>query len=229
MGASFRLRLASPDDLPSVLGLIENAAAWLRTKGTTQWQHPWPDREERDRRVHDSLSAGETWLLWDGSTPMATITLTPEPDDLLWTAQEREEPALYLHRLVVHRKHAGLGIGAHLLDWAGVRARRRHLARWIRIDVWADNHALHRYYRKQGFRLVRQSAGIPGYPAGALFQKDVRNARLSRRVPFETDPPSENGSGPHGGEDAAAPLRESAPAPAHRTRPCARTPRLPRP
>jgi GNAT superfamily N-acetyltransferase len=253
VGASFRLRLASSDDLSSVLDLIDGAADWLRSRGTNQWQRPWPSREERDRRVHDSLLSGETWLLWDGDTPLATVTVSPTPDDLLWTPRECTEPAAYLHRLVVDRAHAGHGIGAHLLDWAGERARREYGARWIRIDVWADNYALHRYYLRQGFRPVRRSARVPGYPAGALFQKDVRRVRLSRHVPFEVEPAPGNGGRPTtgvgvnpashppapcdgrldgttpSGNRAARPVRESGPVPARLSRTCGRTRRLPRP
>ncbi|MFI0357721.1 GNAT family N-acetyltransferase [Actinomadura sp. 9N407] len=196
MGASFRLRPASPSDLPSVLALIEDAAAWLRTTGTDQWNRPWPNREERDRRVYESLALGETWLLWDGPAPIATITATRTPDDALWTIGECAEPAIYLHRLVVGRTHAGNGLGAHLLDWAGTRARRTG-AHWIRIDVWADNYALHRYYFRQGFRWLRQSTRIPGYPAGALFQKNVHADRPGRPLPFEVDAPAVNGRRPH--------------------------------
>lgn len=38
-----RIALANADDFDTVLGLIEEAAAWLRTKGTNQWAKPWPD------------------------------------------------------------------------------------------------------------------------------------------------------------------------------------------
>ncbi|MEW2358543.1 GNAT family N-acetyltransferase [Spirillospora sp. NPDC029432] len=188
MGVRFRLCPASPGDLPSVLDLIDSAAGWLRTKGTTQWQRPWPDREQRDQRVLDALERGQTWLLMEEAAPVATVTLTRTPNVALWTARQRAQPALYLHRLVVDRGRAGLGIGAHLLDWAGVRAREWYGARWLRIDVWTDNYALHRYYRERGFKRLRQSPGIPDYPAGALFQKDTASIRPNRRLPFEVGP-----------------------------------------
>ncbi|GLW65404.1 hypothetical protein Arub01_36480 [Actinomadura rubrobrunea] len=174
MGHSFRLRPASPDDLHTIIELIESAAAWLRTKGTTQWNRPWPTRRDRDRRIRTALARGETWILWHGTVPAATVTVTTTPDEALWTPDERAEPAVYLHRLVVDRRYAGLGLGAWLLDWAGWRARTEYGARWIRIDVWADNYALHRYYLRQGFRRLRHSTAIPGYPAGELFQRDTR-------------------------------------------------------
>jgi len=174
VGPSLHLRPACPGDLRTLTSLIDGAAAWLRSKGTTQWNRPWPSLEERDRRIHASLLGGESWILWDGAAAVATVTLAPDPGEGLWTGLECTEPAVYLHRLVVRRDYAGLWIGAQLLDWAAKRARRDHGARWIRIDVWSDNHDLHRYYLERGFEWVRRSTAIPGYPAGALFQRDTR-------------------------------------------------------
>ncbi len=182
MGPRFQLRPAFPGDLRTLTALIDDAADWLRTKGTTQWNRPWPSREERDRRVYASLVNGESWILWDGAVAVATVSVTPEPDEYLWTDLERTEPAVYLHRLVLNRDYAGLWIGAQLLDWAAETARREHDARWIRIDVWSDNHALHRYYLERGFEWVRRSTAVPGYPAGALFQRDTRLVRPRPRA-----------------------------------------------
>jgi GNAT superfamily N-acetyltransferase len=73
-------------------------------------------------------------------------------------------------RLVVSRSHAGRGIGAALLDWAGKRAARQYDAKWIRVDAWTTNKELHAYYKRQGFALVR-TCPDPTYPSGAMFQK----------------------------------------------------------
>lgn len=184
----FQLRPAYPADHRTLISLIDQAAGWLRTKGTTQWNRPWPNREERDRRVYESLLRDESWILWDDDVAVATVSLTPTPDAFLWTDLERTEPAVYLHRLVVHRGYAGRWIGSQLLDWAARRARHEHGARWIRIDVWSDNHALHRYYLERGFEWVRQSGADPSYPAGALFQRDTRLVRPRPRPRTRREP-----------------------------------------
>ena len=58
---------------------------------------------------------------------------------------------MYVRRLVVRRDYAGRGLGAALLDWAGLTARRQAGAQWIRVDVWRSNKELHAYYERQGF------------------------------------------------------------------------------
>jgi ribosomal protein S18 acetylase RimI-like enzyme len=165
-------RLATADDHQAIVELIDLAAGWLRTKGTDQWARPWPSHKQRDKRIAKSIEAGATWIIWDGSTAVATITMHRDGNSKLWKRKERRQPALYAHRLVVNRAYAGRGIGEWLLAWAAQRAARKYRAELTRIDVWTSNTALHAYYRRLGFEFVRR-AKDEGYPAGALFQRPI--------------------------------------------------------
>jgi GNAT superfamily N-acetyltransferase len=156
-------------DLEVILLLIEDAANWLRTKNTDQWATPWPNRAGRNIRIRAALRQGKSWICWDNGSPVATITADPD-EDPYWPEENRTEPSIYVHRLVVSRQYAGTGLGAALLDWVGRTARLEHGARWIRLSAWTTNYRLHAYYRRQGFAL---SAFRPddSYPSGAFFQK----------------------------------------------------------
>jgi GNAT superfamily N-acetyltransferase len=107
--------------------------------------------------------------------PAATITINRWAKPELWTEQERAEPALYAHKVTVDRAHAGQGLGAELLDWAGTKAADEG-ADWLRVDVWTTNEHLQHYYLRQGFTYVR-TVVLPHNPSGALFQ------RPAERVP----------------------------------------------
>jgi ribosomal protein S18 acetylase RimI-like enzyme len=163
------LRHATAQDMVAVIRLIEEAAKWLRDKGTDQWARPWPSRAGRDSRVLASLRQGKTWIGFDNGIPAVTITADPE-DDPYWPQEFLRDRAVYVHRLVVGRHYKGVGLGAALLDWAGNRGRRDYGARWIRVSAWTTNLGLHAYYRRQGF----SACGFhpdDGYPSGARFQK----------------------------------------------------------
>jgi ribosomal protein S18 acetylase RimI-like enzyme len=185
----FRLRQGSPDDFPAVMALIEGAAAWLSRKGTRQWQEPWPDREARDERVLRSLNEGETWLLWDAGRPVATVTARLGPDRRVWPSRQWNDRAVYLHQLVVARdpRYAGRELGARLFDWAGWQACLEYRVDWVRIDVWTDNVALHRYYEERGFVRAGRS-GWSEYPSGMLFQKKVEDIGMPPPLPFTVEP-----------------------------------------
>jgi GNAT superfamily N-acetyltransferase len=113
-------------------------------------------------------------MVWDGDRLAATVTTATRANPAVWTgpycACNLAESAIYAHRLITARDYSGLGLGAQLIDWAGLRARREYGAKWIRIDVWTTNIALHNYYQRQGF-IPCGRCPDPGYPSGALFQK----------------------------------------------------------
>jgi hypothetical protein len=179
-----QVRRADADDLPVILGMIDEAAAWLRTKDTDQWAKPWPNTAVRDARVLRGLLGGNTWIADEDGTPVATITCRQHGNQTLWTPDEQLEPAVYVSRLIVSRCAAGREIGAALIDWAGQRAVRDWSARWIRIDLWTTNEALHDYYAKRGFRFCRVGTfDKEAYPQAALFQKptsEVDDATAAR-------------------------------------------------
>jgi hypothetical protein len=92
---------------------------------------------------------------------------------------------VYVARLIVSRSHARQKIGEELVDWAGVCARRGWGAKWIRIDVWTANVALHNYYKERGFEFytIREFENGELYPSAALFQKptaDIDRGSFSR-------------------------------------------------
>jgi len=160
-----------------VIGLIDEAAVWLRHwKHTDQWSSPWPSKAGRDSRVRADLAAGKTWICWDRDTPAATLTADPDHDPH-WLDAGQPRTAVYVHRLVVARQYAGLGLGSELLNWAGRCGRQAHGAFSIRVSVWTTNLALHRYYRDQGFALTGYHSD-DGYPSAARFEK------LTSVIPF---------------------------------------------
>ena len=174
MITTMRIARARDEDLQVVLGLIEDASLWLRSKGTDQWERPWPVQASRHDRVRRGVQRGKNWIVWDGTTPAATATIATRHNSRVWSKPGCEcdlaDRAVYIHRLITARHYAGLGLGAALVDWVGHRGRRDYGAKWIRIDVWTTNTALHKYYLNNGFEYCGICSG-PCYPSSALFQK----------------------------------------------------------
>jgi GNAT superfamily N-acetyltransferase len=161
--------------MATIIGLIDEAAGWLPSKNTDQWAKPWPNLAGRNSRILASLVVGKTWICWDRGTAAATLTTDPDPDP--YWSQHPPRPAVYVHRLVVARAYAGLGLGAALLDWAGRTGRLAHGANVMRISAWTTNPGLHDYYRRQGFS-PRGFHPDDGYPSRARFEK------LTSVIPF---------------------------------------------
>jgi GNAT superfamily N-acetyltransferase len=195
MGAlRLTLRRADARDYVAIIGLIEAARRWLRTKNTDQWLQPWPSEEDRHHRIRAALQVGKTWVAWDGNTLVATIT-ADDADTGVWPEEMVAERAVYVSRLVVSRRYAGRGVGGGLLDWAAIRARSLYGALWTRVDVWTTNQALHKYYEQQGFTHWGYCETIPDYPSAKLFQKPTAGITMPATPLFQEVPSGEIASG----------------------------------
>jgi GNAT superfamily N-acetyltransferase len=178
---------ATPDDLPLLLAFREEAASWLSELGTDQWSRPYPAD-----RLLATIEAGTVFMVRDGEATAATITLTPEAEEGLWSEEELREPSMFVNKLTVSREYAGQSLGGRLLDWAGDRAFHSS-AKWLRLDAWTTNEALQRYYLRQGFehvRTVREGSAVNGGPrvSGWLAQREAQPAQhgFEDRTPAPT-------------------------------------------
>lgn len=174
----FVLRLAVPGDLDKVVGLVREAADWLGSRRIDQWQKPWPDRAGQRERILNDLFKGKTWLMRDGNTTVATITIdADEPLDAqerpVWPAGEDRRAVLHVRRVIVSRRYARLGLGAALLDWAAGVAKRDHGGELIRVDARTTNLKLHAYFEGQRFTRCPDPQGLGDYPSQALFERRV--------------------------------------------------------
>ena len=182
------LRRAGTHDYGAISGLRTEARQWLRTQSTDQWAEPWPSEAAREQRMLGAIRAGRTWVAWDDSRPVATLTASPN-HHMIWPEENGRDPAVYVRRITVSRRreYAGHGLGGQLLDWAGLRANRDYGALWVRVDVWTTNTKLHDYYVNQGFEEVGRSP-VPDYPSAVLFQKSVGEIKPPAAPLFREDP-----------------------------------------
>lgn len=169
------ITLAQLSDLPRLIRFRSDAAEWLAKVETDQWSTPFPAEQ-----IAKSVKAGEVFLVKEseGDDAAATVTLDRVIDPELWelwTPSERTEPALYIHKLTVDRRYSGRDLGGRILDWAGDRAAQQG-ARWLRLDAWTTNTALHQYYLRHGFQHVRTTTD-PNEVSGWLAQRPARFAR----------------------------------------------------
>lgn len=145
------VRLASPADVAAVLSVLDEAAAWLASRGIQQW----PTRFD-ERWILRDVEAGQTWLAFSDGSPAATLALGWS--DPLWPD---DGLAGYVHRLARRRSMPGLGDA--LLSWTAeqILARGRD---FIRLDCVADNTGLRTYYERRGFthRGDAEVGGAPG-------------------------------------------------------------------
>lgn len=163
-GATIAVREAGLGDVDTAKQILEEASAWLRSRGQDQWQK-LPNTERLVTAVNDRT----LFMVDTGGSTIATFILDEQADPEFWFESDAPHDALYVHRLAIRRAAAGHEVGSALLDWA---SRRAHSVgkQWIRLDAWRTNEGLHRYYTARGWDLVR-TENLPHRGSGALFQR----------------------------------------------------------
>jgi hypothetical protein len=70
---TFTIANASLEDLDLIVAFRIEASRWLARLGTDQWADPFP---KTGINLRASILADESWIAWDQSRPVATITVT---------------------------------------------------------------------------------------------------------------------------------------------------------
>ncbi|MFD2045472.1 GNAT family N-acetyltransferase [Ornithinibacillus salinisoli] len=145
-----QVKIARKEDLEIVLDLLFQAAIWLQSKDTTQWDYYITDLEGNKEEVLESIKNNSTYIVEENGKAIATITLEDYPTDWdcdIWGENANDPGVVYLHRIVVHRDHAGKNIGYKLIEWAKEYVNEKD-KKFIRFDCLASNQDLNNYYQK---------------------------------------------------------------------------------
>jgi len=161
------VRRAELSETETILRILNEAAAWLSARGVDQWEVGQWKRAKLDA----AIARGETYLAWDGTQAVGTVTLQ-WIDELFWP--DRQADTGYVHRLAVSDATHGRHLGRDLLRWAEATSRDAG-KRYLRLDCACDNSSLRAYYESLGFghRGDRTIVGGPQTYCGSLFEKDL--------------------------------------------------------
>lgn len=161
------LEPARPEELPVVMGILDECAAWLHGRGIAQWALPQPPHEWEKMRRQIALGHVSLARLEADRSVIGTLRIEWE-DPHLWP----DDPfgGGYVHSLAIRNHVRGHHVGAGLLQWAQREIAERG-RRYIRLDCWDKNEALCRYYESLGFR--RCGGFEIGAWTGALYEKEA--------------------------------------------------------
>ena len=168
------VRLAGPGDVEGVLNLLGEAAGWIRAStGIDQWPKRFPRQF-----IADLVDEGGVYVVPDAEQLAATLCLQ-WADPMFWP--DADDEALYVHRLVVKRSHAGRGIGEQLLAWAAELAAGAGRS-YLRLDCMTENTRLRRYYEALGFCHRGDISGDNPPPFNDSFRPRWQTSLYEKRV-----------------------------------------------
>lgn len=167
-GAVIEFRRGRRDDVGALLGLCDEAVAWLTAAGRSgQWgATPWSDRPETVAAMERFAAHEGLWIAEEGGGVVGALVVGDDPPAY---APPTDVPELYVLFLIATRRRRGAGIGAALLAHARALAIERGVAQ-LRVDCWGGGDgALVAYYASQGF-VPTEQVSVKGWPAQILVQ-----------------------------------------------------------
>ena len=145
MDSNLRIALARPSDFDNYIGLLEEIAEWLESRGLGQVR-PGTYRQFADYFAA-SIAAEEVYLGLIDDKIAGSFRLVHD-GGIVWP--DADADALYLENLVVRRAWGGRGLGRQLVLWAE-RETLRLGKTSLRLDCFASNPVLRRYYENAGY------------------------------------------------------------------------------
>lgn len=164
------IRLAFPNEVDTIMQVIEGAKKCLAEAGSTQWQNGYPDA---DTIIEDIISGQAYEALEEGELlAYAAVTKSPEKAyeaiyDGNWEGRESEY--LVFHRIAVASDVQGQGVAQTFLE--GLIEGFDYLD--FRSDTHAKNKAMQHIFEKLGFKQVGK---VPVDGERLAYQKIKSNA-----------------------------------------------------
>src|SRR5271168_4081918 len=108
-----QIRLATKDDLPSLMALVQRVVPLMRATGNLQWDETYPNEAVFQR----DIELGQLWVVTvEGSiAAVAAVTMDQEPD-YTQVGWDIKEPAIVVHRLAVDPAFRGVGVASALMQ-----------------------------------------------------------------------------------------------------------------
>lgn len=152
-GNLMEFRQSQIGDLDQIVRIAEDAKAFLRASGVSQWQRgTYPDRA----LFASDVASGIGWVLADGDrvSAVCAVTFDDEPSyrHLVKGAWLTGDDAAYatIHRSAVAPGCRGQGVAGRLFASVCDLAARRGVGS-VRVDTHPDNRAMRTALEKAGF------------------------------------------------------------------------------
>jgi ribosomal protein S18 acetylase RimI-like enzyme len=164
-----RIRLATIEDLPALMRLMQRVVPLMQASGNLQWDETYPNRAVFQR----DIDMEQLWIAEAGSSlvGLAAITRDQEPE-YAQVGWDITEPAVVVHRLAVDPAFRGAGIAAALMQKAEKVAADRGIT-VLRVDTNAQNAATQRLFPKLGYQFAGE-IGLEFRPGLRFFCYEKR-------------------------------------------------------
>jgi GNAT superfamily N-acetyltransferase len=136
---------STTDDLDVIYRLFDQSVDYQTKNGYPDWKH-----YDRDAIVADINSKSQYKIVI--GPEIGILFSVRYSDSVIWRERDRGD-AVYLHRIVVNPLFKGQKLFGDIVAWSVKHCKEKNL-QYIRMDTWANNPQLIKYYQGFGFRFV---------------------------------------------------------------------------
>ncbi len=142
--STFQIEQINYERLEELLELMRERAKWLESINQPMWNLQYLEQE----KFIEKYQQPACFLASDGEEKIGGFILLEE-DSFLW-AEQVNEAAYYLHKLVVRQGYSGKGYAERMIAWVKELAHKEG-KKYLRLDCYADREYLRQLYQKCDF------------------------------------------------------------------------------
>jgi len=144
------LRKTTMNDIPTVMEIIEQGKAYLKSNGIDQWQNGYPNEDV----IKEDITNGYGYVLESADKVIGTVALSfdgePWYDDITDGEWLTNGEFLVIHRLAVSPDVRGTNVASEVIKQAE-QLCAQHGVNSIKIDTHEDNIIMQKFVKKNGF------------------------------------------------------------------------------
>jgi len=143
------IRLATYNDIDTILNLTNACAKYMISKGIYQWNEVYPSK----KAFENDVNRGELYVLENAKEITGCIVISTFMDEeyipIQWLTENKTN--IYIHRLAVHPEQQSKGYAQKLMTFAEKFAIDNNYAS-IRLDTFSQNDRNQKFYELRGYK-----------------------------------------------------------------------------
>ncbi len=143
------------EDVEEILEIIDDAKAYLKSKGIDQWQNGYPNKDV----ILEDIKLGYSYVLLDDNKVIATAAISFDGEitynkilDGNWLSDEdSNNKYAVIHRIAVAKQYRGHGISSILIHDIENLCKDYDI-KSIRVDTHKENTSMQNLLKKHNFK-----------------------------------------------------------------------------
>ena len=145
MTDQYQIQTTETKDLEFIFTLFDQSISYQQKNGYPDWKN-----YDRNAIISDMENKNQYKIIVD--SVRGIVFSVAYTDKLIWRERDKGD-AIYLHRIVVNPACKGRKLFGVIADWAVNHVKQSGLS-FIRMDTWAANENIIRYYESFGFIII---------------------------------------------------------------------------